>query len=111
MQYRRLGNAGVKVSAIALGSWLTYGNAVDDKTAEACIDKAYNLGINFFDTANAYRRGEAEQVVGQALAKYPRDSNQPSTACWSGTSKRTSFPCASGKASARWYTLPWPKES
>ncbi len=74
MDYRRLGNAGVKVSAISLGSWLTYGSAVEDKTAKECIDKAYELGINFFDTANAYRRGEAEQLVGKALNKYPRDS-------------------------------------
>lgn len=74
MQYRRLGKAGVKVSEISLGSWLTYGGMVDDETAIACIDKAYELGVNFFDTANIYRRGEAEIVVGKALRKYPRDS-------------------------------------
>lgn len=74
MQYRRLGNSGVKVSEISLGSWLTYGGMVDDETAIACIDKAYELGVNFFDTANIYRRGEAEIVVGKALRKYPRDS-------------------------------------
>lgn len=74
MKYRRLGRAGVKVSEIGLGSWLTYGGTVQDQTAIDCIDRAYELGINFFDTANVYRRGEAEKVVGQALAKYPRDS-------------------------------------
>lgn len=74
MKYRRLGRAGVKVSAISLGSWLTYGGHVEDQKATLCIDRAYELGINFFDTANVYRRGEAEKVVGQALAKYPRDS-------------------------------------
>lgn len=74
MKYRRLGRAGVKVSEISLGSWLTYGGTVEDQTATACIDRAYELGINFFDTANVYRRGEAEKVVGKALAKYPRDS-------------------------------------
>lgn len=74
MQYRRLGQSGLKVSEISLGSWLTYGGMVEDQTAIACIDKAYELGINFFDTANVYRRGEAEIVVGQALRKYPRDS-------------------------------------
>jgi len=74
MKYRRLGRAGVRVSEISLGSWLTYGGTVEDEKATACIDKAYELGINFFDTANVYRRGEAEKVVGQALAKYPRDS-------------------------------------
>lgn len=74
MKYRRLGRSGLKVSEIGLGSWLTYGGSVEDQTATACIDRAYELGINFFDTANVYRRGEAEVVVGQALAKYPRDS-------------------------------------
>jgi aryl-alcohol dehydrogenase-like predicted oxidoreductase len=66
MEYRRLGRAGVRVSAISLGSWLTYGGAVEDRTAIACIHRAYDLGINFFDTANQYRRGGAEEVVGQA---------------------------------------------
>ncbi|KEO84276.1 aldo/keto reductase family protein [Tumebacillus flagellatus] len=74
MKYRNLGKSGLKVSEIALGSWLTYGGSVEDQTAAACIDRAYELGINFFDTANVYRRGEAEKVVGQALAKYPRES-------------------------------------
>ncbi|UOQ87368.1 aldo/keto reductase family protein [Gracilibacillus salinarum] len=74
MQYRHLGNTGLKVSEISLGSWLTYGGYVAEKNAEASIDKAYELGINFFDTANVYMRGEAEKVVGRALRKYPRSS-------------------------------------
>ncbi len=74
MKYRRLGNSGLKVSEIALGSWLTYGKAVEDQTAEDCIHKAYELGINFFDTANAYERGEAEKVLGQTLQGYDRSS-------------------------------------
>ncbi len=74
MKYRHLGNSGLKVSEIALGSWLTYGKSVEDQTAEACIHKAYELGINFFDTANAYERGEAEKVLGQALKRYDRSS-------------------------------------
>jgi voltage-dependent potassium channel beta subunit len=74
LEYRRLGNSGLKVSQLGLGSWLTYGGMVEDQTAEACIDKAYELGINFFDTANIYRRGGAEVVVGRALSKYPRES-------------------------------------
>ncbi|ASS77111.1 aldo/keto reductase [Tumebacillus algifaecis] len=74
MKYRRLGRSGMKVSEIALGSWLTYGGYTEDQAATACIDRAYELGINFFDTANVYRRGDAEIVVGKALAKYPRDS-------------------------------------
>jgi aryl-alcohol dehydrogenase-like predicted oxidoreductase len=74
MHYRRLGNSGLKVSEICLGSWLTYGNATENETAEQCIDRAYELGVNFFDTANVYARGKSEEVVGKALRKYPRDS-------------------------------------
>ncbi len=74
MQYRHLGKYGVKVSEVALGSWLTYGGATEDEAARACIEKAYDLGINFFDTANVYARGKSEEVVGKSLAAYPRDS-------------------------------------
>lgn len=74
MQYRRLGQSGLKVSEIALGSWLTYGGYVDKPTAVSCIHKAYELGINFFDTANVYHRGAAEEVVGEALRPFPRES-------------------------------------
>lgn len=74
MQYRRLGGSGLKVSEISLGSWLTYGMSVEKERAIATIDKAYELGINFFDTANVYANGEAERVVGEALRKYPRES-------------------------------------
>ena len=74
MQYRRLGRAGVHVSTIALGSWLTYGGSVAEEAAIQCIHKAYELGINFFDTANAYNRGAAEEVVRRGLKDYSRDS-------------------------------------
>ena len=74
MEYRHLGRAGVRVSEIALGSWLTYGGSVEENTAIQCIHKAYELGINFFDTANAYQRGETETVVGRALKDFSRDS-------------------------------------
>ncbi|MGO4270506.1 aldo/keto reductase family protein [Paenibacillus sp. TAF58] len=74
MHYRRVGRSGLKVSELSLGSWLTYGGAVDPKQSEMIIDKAYGLGINLFDTANVYHHGEAEQVVGKALSKYPRES-------------------------------------
>jgi aryl-alcohol dehydrogenase-like predicted oxidoreductase len=73
MDYRRLGASGLKVSEVCLGSWLTFGNATEDATAEACIDRAFELGINFFDTANVYAQGKAEEVVGLALRKYDRD--------------------------------------
>ncbi|MDQ2800977.1 MAG: aldo/keto reductase family protein [Armatimonadota bacterium] len=74
MKYRHLGKYGVKVSEVSLGSWLTYGGATENETATQCIEKAYDLGINFFDTANVYARGKSEEVVGKALAQYPRDS-------------------------------------
>ncbi len=74
MEYRRLGGSGVKVSEISLGSWLTYGGSVAERQAKACIHKAYDLGINFFDTANVYMRGAAEEIVGDALKDFDRDS-------------------------------------
>jgi len=74
MQYRRLGKYGIQVSEISLGAFLTYGNSTTTETAQACIDRAFEQGINFFDNANAYARGEAEKVVGQALARYARES-------------------------------------
>src|SRR5579872_1127542 len=74
MQYRHLGRAGVRVSSIALGSWLTYGSSVGEESAIQCIHKAYDIGINFFDTANVYNQGAAENVVGRALKDFSRDS-------------------------------------
>ena len=74
MQYRRLGRSGLKVSEVALGSWLTYGGASEDRVARECIEKAYNLGINFFDTANVYARGKSEEIVGKVLRTYRRES-------------------------------------
>lgn len=74
MHYRHLGRSGLRVSAIGLGSWLTYGGTVEDQRARECIARAYDRGVSFFDTANVYGRGRAEVVVGRALAAYPRDS-------------------------------------
>jgi aryl-alcohol dehydrogenase-like predicted oxidoreductase len=74
VEYRRLGNSGVKVSEISLGSWLTYGGSVAEEQARSCIDRAYEIGINFFDTANVYMRGAAEEIVGLALREFERDS-------------------------------------
>jgi len=74
MNYRHLGKYGIMVSEIGLGSWLTYGGATENETATLCIEKAYDLGINFYDTANVYARGLSEEVVGKALRSYPRSS-------------------------------------
>jgi voltage-dependent potassium channel beta subunit len=73
VNYRKLGVYGVKVSEIGLGSWLTYGGSVAEERATACIHRAFELGVNFFDTANVYRRGAAEEVTGRALKSFRRD--------------------------------------
>ncbi len=74
MLYRQLGASDLKVSEISLGSWLTYGVGVEKDSAIACVNRAFDLGINFFDTANVYGRGAAETVLGEALAGRARDS-------------------------------------
>jgi aryl-alcohol dehydrogenase-like predicted oxidoreductase len=79
MKYRKLGNTGLKVSEIGLGSWLTYGTAAEQKAADACVAKAFECGINFFDTANAYNRGEGEKAIGAALRPYKRSDYVLST--------------------------------
>jgi aryl-alcohol dehydrogenase-like predicted oxidoreductase len=60
---------------VSLGSWLTFGGGDRGRGRAACIEKAYDLGINFFDTANVYARGKSEEVVGRVLANYARDSS------------------------------------
>jgi voltage-dependent potassium channel beta subunit len=72
MQYRALGRAGIKVSEVALGAWLTFGGSVDDETAKKTIQTAIERGVNFIDVADAYARGEAERVVGRAIKDYRR---------------------------------------
>ena len=62
------------VSEISLGSWMTYGGAVERERAEACVEKAFELGIDFIDTANVYSSGGAEEFLGEVLADRPRDS-------------------------------------
>ncbi len=72
MEYRRLGNSGLKVSRFALGSWLTIGDSVDRREAKAIIDQAIASGINHFDCADGYADGEAERQLGEILSAYPR---------------------------------------
>jgi len=74
MDYRKLGKSGLKVSEISLGSWLTYGGYVERDNAIQAMQTAYELGVNFFDTANVYERGAAEQLMGETLRDYPRES-------------------------------------
>ena len=74
MRYRQLGSSDLQISEISLGSWLTYGGGVGGDQAEACVEKAFEVGINFIDTANVYAGGRAEDFLGQVLASRPRDS-------------------------------------
>ena len=67
MQYRQLGRSGLRVSSIALGSWLTFGNQVDRETSTACIRRAFELGVTMFDTADIYHLGAGETELGIAL--------------------------------------------
>ena len=74
MEHRRLGSSDLSVSEIALGSWLTYSGGVSREATEACTRAAFEAGIDFFDTANVYGRGAAEEAWGEILSQYPRDS-------------------------------------
>ena len=74
MKYRKLGDSVLEVSEISLGSWLTYGVGVEADKARSCLDAAFDVGINFIDTANVYGRGAAETFLGEALKSRPRDS-------------------------------------
>jgi aryl-alcohol dehydrogenase-like predicted oxidoreductase len=74
MRRRQLGSSDLTVSEISLGSWLTYGGGVGRERAEACVAKAFEVGIDFIDTANVYAGGQAEEFLGEVLADRPRDS-------------------------------------
>ena len=67
MNYRRMGTAGLKLSELSLGAWVTFGTQVDVALAAECMQAAYDAGVNFFDNAEAYAGGQAEVVMGQAL--------------------------------------------
>ena len=74
MHYRRLGRSGIKISDISLGSWVTFGNQVDEQRSTQIIQEAIDAGINFFDNADIYANGLAERVLGKAISKTPRES-------------------------------------
>jgi aryl-alcohol dehydrogenase-like predicted oxidoreductase len=88
MNYRNLGRTGLKVSEIALGSWTTYGGSVGADDAVKIVRRAFELGVNLFDTADVYVRGAAETVLGQAIAGLPREQIVVATKCmgrvWDG---------------------------
>lgn len=76
MEYRRLGSSGLKLSALSLGSWVTFGRQLDTGLAKNCMAAAFDAGINFFDNAEAYARGESEVIMGNVLKElaWSRDS-------------------------------------
>ena len=82
MEYRRLGESGLKVSTISIGSWLTFGSSVRDPDTERLIEMAYERGVNFFDTADVYMHGRAETAVGEALRTLPRHLVVVATKCF-----------------------------
>ncbi|KAF0109100.1 MAG: putative oxidoreductase [Anaerolineaceae bacterium] len=69
MQYRRLGRSGLKVSELSFGSWVTFGNQMDESPARECMAAAYDAGVNFFDNAEVYASGQSETVMGAVLKK------------------------------------------
>ncbi len=73
MEYRRLGKSGLQVSALSLGSWLTFGKQISDEMAETLMVTAYENGVNFFDNAEIYATGKSEIVMGKILAKHKWD--------------------------------------
>ena len=105
MNYRALGRSGLQVSEISLGSWLTLGSSVDGDRTREIVHRAYDLGINFFDTADVYANGRGEETLGRALSEIPRHAvviatkafspcpNAPTIeACHASTSSRASTP-------------------
>jgi len=69
MNYRRLGRSGLKVSELSFGSWVTYGNQLGESAARECMSAAFDAGVNFFDNAEVYAKGNAESIMGEALKR------------------------------------------
>jgi voltage-dependent potassium channel beta subunit len=82
VNYRKLGKYGIRVSEVALGGWLTHGRSLKDETTEQIVKKAFDLGINFFDTADVYNAGEAEISLAKAIKEFRRDDLVIGTKCF-----------------------------
>jgi voltage-dependent potassium channel beta subunit len=91
MEYRRLGKSGLKLSALSFGSWVTFGNQMEETPARACLELAYESGINFFDNAEVYANGESERIMGKVLkaAGWSRDTFCVSSKVFWGGQKPT----------------------
>jgi len=87
---RPLGDSGIEVSEVSLGSWLTYSGGVEREQTEACTRAAFDLGVNFFDTANVYGRGASEEAWGEILPDFPRDEIVLATKVYFPMSRRDS---------------------
>jgi aryl-alcohol dehydrogenase-like predicted oxidoreductase len=74
MHYRRLGRSGIKISEISLGAWITFGGQLGEEAAADLIHAAYDQGINFFDNADMYAGGAAEELMGRAIKGLPREA-------------------------------------
>ena len=99
MEHRFLGSSGLKISALSYGAWVTFGDQIDEDTAAACMEAAYEAGVNFFDNAEAYAGGRAETMMGNILKKMgwrrsegteitPRGVSIPSITSWDCTFPR-----------------------
>lgn len=85
VDYRRLGKAGIKLSELSFGSWVTFGNELDLKGAKACIHTAFDQGVNYFDNAEAYAGGLSEILMGEAIKEFRRENLVISTKIfWGG---------------------------
>ena len=88
MEYRKLGNSGLVVSEVSLGSWLTLGSSVDRAGTREIVHRAFDLGVNLFDTADVYSNGAGEEALGAALAGIPRRYVVVATKCFFPMSER-----------------------
>ncbi len=82
MKYKNLGNSGLKVSEIGLGTYINFGEKISENEAIKIVHKAYDSGINFFDTADAYAGGKAEEILGKSLKDFKRDSVVVASKCF-----------------------------
>ncbi|HMS34277.1 MAG TPA: aldo/keto reductase family protein [Ignavibacteria bacterium] len=89
MKYRKLGKCGTKVSVIGIGSWLTLGGSVEKKSGDKIIRLAFDNGINFFDTADVYAKGEAEKFLGNSLRNFKRQDLVIATKCFGAMSQNS----------------------
>ena len=92
MLYRRLGRTGLQVSALSFGAWVTFGTSVGRGEARRLITQAFDAGINFFDNAETYAKGEAERIMGDVLAdmRFPRDAFAVSSKVYFGAAAEPS---------------------